>query len=251
MTSRRDLLKYLGFSGVFAPMLARAADAGLRSHRLETGARSADPSARGTHRTLIPFRLYGKTGRIAVTYGVTVDPAAVGFDVIPNLGVNDMLCRGYPTVHALIERYAGTGYRRLCGWIQVVSDEYYRTGDGDAAPAERSVSVDKLPSMQHADMPFADFGTPSEFFDAPCGNLNGYARLRWTAHSFLTTVPIRSRDENIRRLAGFRWGYISHDISARRAVRPLPLAATGARAWNDLLPVLRKTFPNWRFAADT
>jgi hypothetical protein len=71
------------------------------------------------------------------------------------------------------------------------------------------------------------------------------------ADSFLTTVPMRSRDEDIRRLAGFRWGYIEYEPSAGRPVSTLPLTVTDASAWNDLLPFLRKTFTRWRFAANT
>jgi len=186
-----------------------------------------------------------------VTYGVTEDPVTTGFDAISKLGFDPMLCRGYPTIRGVIEAYGGSGYRMLCGWIQVVTGKYYRPGSKDTEPAESETSVDRLPSMTDVDIPFAGFGNLPELFDAPCRNLNGYERLRWTADSFLTTVPMRSRNEDIQRLAGFRWGYVEYDPAAHQPVSPLPLTVTAADAWNDLLPYLRKTFTGWRFAAAT
>jgi len=186
---------------------------------------------------------------VAVTYRAIQDPIAAGFDVIPKLPFDVSQCRGYPNIHAVIENYGGSGYRGLCGWIQVVTGKRYRGGNENTAPADTETDVDKLPSIAGIDMPFAVFGYLPEWFDAPCRNLNGYERLHWTADTFLATVPIRSRKESIQRLAGFRWGYIEYDPAAHRPVSLLPLEVTGADAWNGLLPFLRKASPGWRFAA--
>ena len=186
---------------------------------------------------------------MAVTYGVTEDPVAAGFDVVPNLPFDIALCRGYPNIRGVIESYGGSGYRGLCGWIQVVTGKRYRAGSEDEASADTSIDVDKLPSIGGLDVPFAVFGYLPEWFDAPCRNLNGYARLRWTADTFLTTIPLRSRKEGIQRLAGFRWGYVEYDPATHRSVSPLPVEITGGDAWNVLLPFLRKASPGWRFAA--
>jgi hypothetical protein len=121
-----------------------------------------------------------------------------------------------------------------------------RTGGGK--PAETSISVDTLPAMGDIPVPFASMGNLPQMFDAPCHNLNGYGQLHWTADTFLTTVPIRSREEDIRRLLGFQWGYTENADPARHPVARLPFAVTGPEAWNALLPVLRKDYPSWRFA---
>jgi hypothetical protein len=249
MTRRRDLVGYLGLSGA---LLFTAGTTGRARESVEPDASRPRVPNRLPSRsrvTSIPFTLDGRSGRVAVTYGVTEDPVAVGFDVIPNLHFDVSLCRGYPNVHAVIEKYGGAGYRGLCGWIQVVTGKRYRAGSENSASADTSIDVDKLPSIANMNLPFAVWGYLPEWFDAPCRNLNGYERLRWTADTFLTTVPIRSRTEGIRRLAGFRWGYVEYDPSAHRPVSPLPLEATGADAWNGLLPFLRQSSPGWGFAA--
>lgn len=203
----------------------------------------------GVQPTFIPFTLAGRAGRVAVTYGVTEDPVAVGFDVIPGIPFDIRLCRGYPNIHAVIDRYGGTGYRGFCGWIQVITGKRYLAVDDHKPPARVEVDIDKLPAIADIDMPFAVFGHLPEWFDAPCRNLNGYKRLHWTADTFLTTLPIRTRKESIRRLASFRWGYVEYDPAAHRPVAPQPLELTDERAWNALLPILRKASPGWRFAA--
>lgn len=206
-------------------------------------------SSSGSRPTFIPFMLAGRAGRLAVTYGVTEDAVSVGFDVVPDIPFDIKLCRGYPNIHAVIDTYGGSGYRGLCGWIQVITGKRYHALEDHMAPADTSMDVDKLPSIAGMDLPFATLGYLPEWFDAPCRNLNGYERLHWAADTFLTTLPIRSRKESIQRLAGFRWGYVEYDPAARRPVSPLPLEVTGTAAWNGLLPFLKKASPGWRFAA--
>lgn len=233
MATRRDAVRYLGLAGALPVVGCKTGYA----------AEDARPSARRT--TVIPFTLAGRAGRIAVTYGPTEDPVAAGFDVIPGLPFDVALCRGYPNVHAVIDAYGGAGYRGLCGWIQVVTGKRYHSG---SEKADTAMDVDKLPSIADMNMPFAAFGYLPEWFDAPCRNLNGYDRLHWTADTFLSTIPIRSRNGAIERLAGFRWGYAEYDPAAHRPVSLLPLEVTGRGAWNGLLPFLRKSCPGWRFA---
>jgi len=239
MTRRRDLLGYLALAGALPLLPGKAVRA----------AAAASGPARGEQTTFIPFTLAGRAGRLAVTYGATESPVAAGFDVIPHLSFDIAQCRGYPHVRAVIDRYGGSGYRGLCGWIQVVTGKRYRAGSGDPTPADTSRDVDKLPSIGDMNMPFAVFGYRPEWFDAPCRNLNGYERLHWIADTFLVTIPIRSRSESLHWLAGFRWGYVEYAPVTRRPVSLLPLQVTAAAAWNELLPFLRKDSPGWRFAA--
>ena len=248
MVRRRDVIKCLGMSGAAELILSGAGRAAERTGRMRATARPAGGPWQHSALTSVPFTHFGRPGTLAIRYGVTVDPATVGFDVVPGLGLDTQQCRGYPIIRATIERYGGAGYRTICGWIQVVTAQHYRSGDEETTPAETSTSVDQFPSMIGVDLPFAIVGFLPELFDAPCGNLNGFARLRWTADSFLATVPLKSRTEPIRRLAGMRWGYINESARTGLSVQPLPLSITNAHAWNAQLSLLRERFPDWRFA---
>jgi hypothetical protein len=232
---RRDMLRYLGLSAAW-PLVS---DMKVR-----------EPDGSPTDATIIPFTLHGRSGKVAVTYGVTEDPVVSGFDVVPGVGANIAACRGYPTIEGVIESYEGSGYRELVGWVQIVTGKRYRTVDNSTAPAATDRSIDKFPSMMDIDIPFVSFGIFPKLFDAPCANLNGYARLQFVADSFLTTAPLRSRDEEIHRLLGIRWGYVEYEDPQRHPVSPIPVSVTGAEAWNEFVPFLRQKFPGWRFAMD-
>lgn len=194
----------------------------------------------------IPFDLKGYNGEMSVYYGVNDDPMKVGFDSLPGLPFDINLSRGYPIVHARIENYEGSGYRMFCGWIQIVTSVYMDSHDKEKARSETFVSVDVAPAFQESDIPFASYGNLSQLFDAPCLNLGNYAELSWTADTFLTTVPVRSRDEEISWLLGFRWGYVENDIPD---VKPalLPLEVTDEWIWNKHIAYLRKKYSSWRF----
>lgn len=156
---------------------------------------------------VIPFKLHKRDGRVVVYYGRNDDPVEVGFDIIPNLNFDINLCRGFPVMHARIENYSNLGYRMLFGWIQVVTDEYYES----SGKVKKEKFVDLMPSILKIGVPFGSFGFLPELFDSPCYNIGDYAKLKWVADTFLTTVPMRSKEEKISHLVGFRWGYIEHD----------------------------------------
>ena len=156
---------------------------------------------------IIPFKHCKHDGRIVIYYGENEDPVKAGFDIIPNLKFDINLCRGFPVIHARIE-YSGLGYRQLYGWIQITTNEYYRSGE--KGKVKRLSSTDVVPSMQDLSFPFASFGNLPEMFDAPCYNIGNNAKLRWVADTFLTTVPRRSIEEKISYIKGFRWGYIEY-----------------------------------------
>lgn len=194
----------------------------------------------------IPFSLKGYEGVVSVAYGADPDPARAGFDALPGFPFDLALCRGYPVMEARIARYGGSGYRMLCGWIQLVTGVYTEPGDGGEARTQRHVSVDMAPAFEEVDSPFCVFGMLPRMFDAPALNLGPHAELRWTADTFLTTVPLRSRDEGIQRLVGFRWGYTENNLPDQGPAL-LPLEVTGPEAWEAHLPFLRSRYPNWRF----
>jgi hypothetical protein len=195
---------------------------------------------------IIPFNRRGYHGKIAVYYGTNDDPAKIGYDFLGGASFDYNLCRGYPVLQACIEQYEGWGVRAFFGWVQIVTSIYATSHGPQKAPAETFVSVDICPSLSESDIPFYSFGSLPQFFDAPCLNLGEYAELHWTADTFLTTVPLRSRDEGIAWLAGFRWGYIENDLPDQRPVL-LPLEITDVQAWNRQIPCLQKEYDRWRF----
>lgn len=194
----------------------------------------------------IPFSMDGNQGRIAVFYGPNDDPARVGYDFLAEVDFDTNVCFGHPLLHARIEQYEGTGIRTFFGWIQIVTDLRWRAHDLEKAQAETSFFVDICPAMHASDIPFYSYGCLPQMFDAPCHNLGDYAEMSWTADTFLTTLPIRSREEGISWLAGFRWGYIDTDIPAQKPAL-LPLEITGVQNWNDQVPFLQKEYSHWRF----
>ena len=197
--------------------------------------------------TTLSFTLAGYQGFIALYYGPDNDPVKAGFDFIPGINFPTDLCLGYPVMQAQIESYAGFGYRMLCGWIQIITRECLPTADQGQEDAYRSCSIDLIPTMHDLESPFATFGFLPSFFDAPCRNLGDNVKLTWIADTFLTTVPLRTRQEEISWLAGFRWGYREYAPSEEKPVELLPLEITDSQAWNSHLAFLRNEFDTWRF----
>ncbi len=195
----------------------------------------------------IPFVASDRPGQINVSYGRVKDPVGAGFDVIPNLGFDISRTIGYPSLCASL-RYDGSGVRSLFGWIQLITNERIATTNPTSAQWRKEVSCDVLPSLMESGMPFMFFGIMPQVFDAPCRNLGQDAELRWYADTFLTNVPIRSRREPIRRIAGFRWGYVEDNTARPQPTSILPLEVTGEMTWSIHLPFLRSKYPNWEFA---
>ena len=196
---------------------------------------------------LIPFTLHDRRGRVAVTYGPNHDPVQAGFDALPGIPFDLDLCLGYPVMQAQIESYAGSGYRTLCGWIQIVTRECYGREDAERTNLLCSRSIDLIPAMYGAGVPWVVHGNLPAIFDAPCLNLGDNVELTWIADTFLTTVPLRSREAEIEWLLGFRWGYREYDPASGKPVELLPLQITEGQAWNQHLDFLGREFGTWTF----
>jgi hypothetical protein len=199
--------------------------------------------------TTIPFTLKDYPGRVTVHYGANTDPVKAGFDALDGLTLGLAATLGYPCLHAIIEQYAGSGYRTVCGWIQIVTDDWYADLTEDADPVQHAVSIDVAPALASLDLPYACMGNLPQFFDAPCQNISHYAKLVWVADTFLTTVPMRSRQEPVHCLLGFRWGYVEYAKHLNRPIEILPLQVSDGQPWTHHLPFLRQRFPGWRFHA--
>jgi hypothetical protein len=194
----------------------------------------------------IPFSLKGYHGKVSVYYGLNDNPQKVGFDSLLDIGFDPQLSLGYPVIQARIEHYGGNGYRMFCGWIQIITSVYRDSRDPQVSASQTFVSVDTAPAFDKTGIPFAVYGYLPQLFDAPCRNLGAAAELRWTADTFLTSVPLRSRTEEISWLAGFRWGYTENDIPGTKPSL-FKLEVTAAQAWNAHLSFLHQQFRDWRF----
>ncbi|MCL1849432.1 MAG: hypothetical protein FWF83_07165 [Clostridiales bacterium] len=150
----------------------------------------------------IPFTLRGIPNTIEVQYYANEDAHASGLDAL-QLPFDHRLCVGYPVMHAWISHMPNTGYRRYCGWIQLIEREYYSHNSLNE-PDECGLSID-APDPE-ASVFFA-FGYPAEIFDAPCYNLGSNSKGIWTAYTYLVDMPSRMNEGILSLLTGFQWGY--------------------------------------------
>lgn len=186
---------------------------------------------------VLPFEARGGTGSVHVHYGVTEDPAAVGFDLAA-VGFDSEKFRGFPAVRAEIG-FSQEGYRASFGWIQLVTST--KAGQADTA----TVSVDLAPMLASEDSPLAFFGHLPTLFDAPANP--GHSDGDWLAESCLVAVPDIARSRRLAALTGFGWGY---RLTAGRA-DPLPIVPVGPDRWRAHQPVLAERYPSWTFLDGT
>ncbi len=73
----------------------------------------------------IPFVLNGKNGIVEVCYEENRSAEKSGFDLLKGLGFNADMCIGYPTMHAYVKEYSGTGYYTASAWIQIITRKCY------------------------------------------------------------------------------------------------------------------------------
>lgn len=161
------------------------------------------------------FKLNGKKGVIHIDYAINNDVYESGFDMLTHLGFDVNMCIGYPTIHASIKDFEATGYRRLCGWIQVLKCEYFNIHE-DTSPTDTRFFIDSFPNYQ---LPFFAYGYPAELYDAPCNNLiDPYEKLTWTAYTYLVTMPTHLTQNTISFISGFKWGYTEWNELEERKV---------------------------------
>jgi len=106
-----------------------------------------------------PFSLNGRDGEVAVFYGANDDPVKAGFDSLPGISFPLGMCCGYPVMHAKIDHCVGSGYRTLCGWIQIITRDCRKSADHESDARYEEASVDLFPSMASYSIPFASYGT--------------------------------------------------------------------------------------------
>ena len=189
----------------------------------------------------IPFTFYGQENLIEVIYKTNDNPAESGFDAL-KLPFNMNFCIGYPTIHAAVKPMKNTGYRRYCGWIQLVERAYFSM-EGLDLPDEHELFIDTTERGLY----FA-FGYPAELYDAPCYNLNGNVKGTWKAYTYLVDMPSRMNDDRVSFLAGFQWGYKESMANHKLEVSVLELEELDISQWHERVPFMRKMQPQIVFA---
>ena len=189
----------------------------------------------------IPFIFHGQENLIEVIYEINDNPYKSGFDVL-NLPFDYNICIGYPTLHASVKQMKNTGYRRYCGWIQLVEREYFSSEWLDL-PDESEISIDTDGSGLY----FA-FGYPAELYDAPCFNLNNSVKGTWTAYTYLVDIPSRMNGHKLSFLAGFKWGYTESIVKKSLEVHLLELIELDINEWNAHVPFMKSIHPEIIFA---
>jgi hypothetical protein len=189
----------------------------------------------------IPFNLKGIQNTIEVIYKTNESASESGFDVL-NVPFDPNLCIGYPTLHAYIKNMTSTGYRRGCGWIQLVKREYFSSEALDK-PDENILSVD----TNDPAIIYMALGTPAEIYDAPCNNLNGNVKGKWTAYTYLVDMPSRMNEYKMSFLAGFQWGYEEAMENNQLTVRMQDIVEINYEIWKEHILLLKKEYPAYEY----
>jgi hypothetical protein len=145
---------------------------------------------------------------LSVEYRENISPSESGFDVL-NVPFPVDKCIGYPVLHAYFEHMQLTGYKRYCGYIQLVQRTEIINGTENA---KKLLSLDVCDYFSAIGNPYFPYGYPATLYDAPCSNLGSCDKLIWKAHTYLVDLPTRMNKNKLTYLTGFSWGYIE-DIS--------------------------------------
>lgn len=191
----------------------------------------------------INFVLHDKKGIINVNYSPNNDVVESGFDMLTHLGFDVNMCIGYPTLHAYITDFEATGYRRYCGWIQILKCEYFEV-ENDVSPTNTKFFID---GASENNSPFFAYGYPAELYDAPCNNLGPYYKLVWTAYTYLVEMPTHITNNTVSFITGFKWGYIEWDEMNERKVINIPIEELFYSDWKNNLKFLEAQFPNFSY----
>jgi hypothetical protein len=187
-----------------------------------------------------------KKGTIEACYEENKSPIDSGFDIVKDLVPDINMCIGYPTVHAYLKDFEGNGFRKFFGWIQIITLEFYNLKESKY-PDNVMSQVDVTPNMKENGIPFFSFGCPADLYDAPCNNFSDCFRLKWSADTFLVTMPSFLNGETITYLAGFRWGYEDSRSDNNHKVEIVPIETIDASDWSNHLTLLNRDFPKWNF----
>jgi hypothetical protein len=191
-----------------------------------------------------PFSLRGRSGSVAVEYGVNEDPERWGYGIL-GLPWPPRLAGGLPVLRVTVS-YPGEGYLAVMGWIQVVRIHVSElseslVSDSERAPPGDHAWADVPPHLQGLGVPFVSFGPRPTLFDAPAST---EIDIRFVADSFLTASPDALMSRLSRPFFGLRWGYSTR---MREDPEVLPLTLLDVHHWGEALPILEEQFSDWHF----
>lgn len=188
----------------------------------------------------VPFSLRDQSGFITVEYSENKSADESGFSALLDFPYDRNVCIGYSTLHAYFENSALTGYKRLCGWIQIVERKEMNHRNGDKV-WNQTLLLDVVDEhIRKAGLPYFAFGFPAELYDAPCKNLGNCEELTWTAYTYLVDIPSRLNLYKLSCLAGFSWGYIEN---SKGPVSLLDFKLLDQTDWMKHLPFIQGECP--------
>jgi hypothetical protein len=190
----------------------------------------------------IPFQLRGILNTIEVVYKTNESASESGFDALLDLPFDQNLCIGYPVIHAYVKEMINTGYRRSCGWIQLVQREYFSLATLDK-PDKNELSIDTYDPV----CIYFAYGYPAEIYDAPCNNLNGNIKGKWTAYTYLVDTPSRMNKNKMTFLGGFQWGYNEAFINKKLTVNIHDIKKLNYGKWNEHIIYLKGRYPQYEY----
>jgi hypothetical protein len=161
------------------------------------------------------------------------DPSGWGCCLLdPTLSPDAAL--GYPVCIARVEP-PGRGYAAAMGWVQLV-----RSSDSEDDPL--AYEIDPLTIHRDVNTPFAWFGAPPTFFDAPF-RTERYP-MTWRARSYLCASPDGVMTPQAHPLTAFSWGF---DVTEELSIDLIPPEPLGIATWEEHTGTLRRTYPGWLF----
>jgi hypothetical protein len=197
--------------------------------------------------TTLAFTHRGREGTVTITFQANDDPDRWGYGVL-DLPWPPSLAKGLPALEARVSTPL-EGYAAVMGWIQIVRVQVAESSTSlvpgsEKAPPGDHAWVDVPPPLRGLGVPFVSFGQCPILFDAPASTESD---IRFVADSFLTASPDAVISQRSRPCFGFRWGYATQTGQPHELIRPSPL---DAGAWEQALPILRESYPDWSFEPD-
>lgn len=193
-----------------------------------------------------PFTLRNQEGTVTVDFRQNDDPDRWGYDIL-GLPWPSSLAKGLPIIQAHVS-VPLDGYAAVMAWIQVVRIHVAETSTAlvpgsEKAPAGDHSWIDGPPQLRGLGVPFVSFGHSPTLFDAPASTESD---IRFVADSFLTASPDALVSRRSNACFGVRWGYATRIDEPTELIEPAPLTPSD---WEQALPALRESYPDWTFAS--
>ncbi len=193
----------------------------------------------------LPFVNYGRRGILHVECRENTSLESSGMEIVRNLLPDERMCLGYPVIHAHARDFDGIGIFRYWGFIQIISQDMFLTGNY-AVPDEVEVFVDT--NLPGEIVPFCNYGYSAEMYDAPMNTLLDCDKLIWRADTFLVTLPTILNNDTISFLAGYSWGYNELFVDNGFQIEIVNPVEANVSMFRKHLPLLRSKFPGFTFA---